>query len=252
MAWIKGPNAPCNVEPERPDRAWRLILLGAPGVGKGTQADLLVERLGACHLSTGDVFRAAKCIPECNRSPAMAGALDYMKRGELVPDHVVLQIIKERIGCLRCRGGFILDGFPRTVGQAEVLQMFLRAYDIIPDAVINYTLPTLEVIGRLSGRLTCGNCKAVFHATTAPPKKAGVCDHCGGVLAQREDDRPEAIGVRLEAYHKSTSPLIDYYNKLNLLISVDASGTPDDVFRRTIEALRTSTRGGHRLAAAGA
>jgi adenylate kinase len=250
MAWFKGPSSPCNLMPERPDRIWRLILLGAPGVGKGTQAELLAERLKACHLSTGDVFRAAKANPECNCTPAMAGALDYMRRGELVPDHAVIQIIKERLGCLRCRGGFILDGFPRTVGQAEVLTMFLRAYDLVPDAVIDYTLPTLELISRLGGRLTCGNCKAVFHATSAPPKKAFVCDHCGGALVQREDDRPEAIGVRLGAYHTSTSPLINYYKKLKLLISVDASGSPDDVFHKTIEALKTSTRGGHALAAA--
>ena len=247
MAWIKGPVANCSVFPDKPVRAWRLVLLGAPGVGKGAQAELLAERLGACHLSTGDVFRAAKAVPECQCSPSMAGALDYMRRGELVPDHAVLSIIKERIGCLRCRGGFLLDGFPRTVGQAEVLQMFLRAYDVLPDAVINYDLPTSEIITRISGRLTCADCKAVFHATSRPPKQAGVCDECGGKLFQREDDRPETVKVRLEAYRQQTMPLINYYKKLGLLVTVDAWGTPADVFAKTIETLRSSTLAGHQL-----
>jgi adenylate kinase len=239
IAWIKGPAAACNMRPEKPARAWHLILLGPPGVGKGTQAELLAEQLGACHLSTGDVFRAAKCTPECQRTPAMAGALDYMRRGELVPDHAVLQIIKERLGCLRCRGGFLLDGFPRTIGQAEVLHMLLRAYDLIPDAVINYDLPADENIARISGRLTCSTCKAVFHATSAPPSQKCVCDHCGSALMQREDDRPEAVSVRLQAYRRSTAPLIDYYTKLKLLITVDASGAPAEVLKRTLESLGT-------------
>jgi adenylate kinase len=238
IAWIKGPAASCNIEPAKPARTWHLVLLGPPGVGKGTQAELLAERLGACHLSTGDIFRAAKCTPECDRSPAMVGALDYMRRGELVPDHAVLQIIKERLGCLRCRGGFLLDGFPRTIGQAEVLQMLLRAYDLVPDGVINFDLPTDQIIARISGRLTCSKCKAVFHATSAPPKQTGVCDHCAGALIQREDDRPEAVAVRLDAYRKSTAPLIEYYTKLKLLITVDASGAPAEVLKRCLKELR--------------
>jgi adenylate kinase len=224
-----------------------LILLGPPGVGKGTQAELLAGRLGACHLSTGDIFRASKCVPECNRTPAMAGALDYMRRGELVPDHIVLQLIKERTGCLRCGGGFLLDGFPRTVAQAEVLQMFLRAYDILPDAVINYDLPTGEIVDRISGRLTCASCKAVFHATTSPPKTPTFCDHCGGELQQREDDRPEAVAVRLAAYRTSTAPLIDYYTKHGLLLTVSAAGSPANVLEHSIELLKNNTRGGHCL-----
>jgi adenylate kinase len=227
-----------------------LVLLGPPGVGKGTQAELLAERLGSCHLSTGDIFRAAKAVPECQRSPVMAGALDYMRRGELVPDSAVLAIIKERLGCLRCRGGFLLDGFPRTVGQAEVLQMFLRAYDLMPDAVVNYELLTDEIVARIGSRLTCAQCKAVFNAISSRPKIPGVCDHCGGELVQREDDRPEAVRVRLDAYHTSTAPLVDYYTRLRLLVTVDASGSAADILQRTIDALKASTRGGDRLPAA--
>src|SRR5208282_1829482 len=125
-AWLKGGNAVCSNPPSKPaGRIWRLVLLGAPGVGKGTQAELLSERLGACQLSTGDVFRAAKCLAEGDRSPAMKAALQYMVRGDLVPDEIVLAIISERIRCLHCCGGFLLDGFPRTVAQAEVLENLL-------------------------------------------------------------------------------------------------------------------------------
>jgi adenylate kinase len=236
-AWIKGPAAHCNLEPEKPMRAWRLVLLGPPGVGKGTQAELLGRYLGACHLSTGEIFRAAKTIPECQQTPVMAGALDYMRRGELVPDHAVLSIIKERLGCLRCRGGFLLDGFPRTVAQAEVLQMFLRAYDRLLDAVINYDLPEEQIIARLSGRVTCAGCRAVFHVASRPPQKAGVCDHCGGSLVQREDDSPAAVRVRLAAYRASTQPLIQYYERLNLLHTIDASGSPEAILIRTMQHL---------------
>jgi adenylate kinase len=218
-------------------RPWRLILLGAPGVGKGTQAELLSERLGACHLSTGDVFRAARCSEGGELSAAMLAALDYMKRGELVPDATVLAMVTERAGCIRCKGGFLLDGFPRTVAQAEALETLLRQESISLDGVLDYELPLDEIVERLSGRRTCASCKAVFHLTTLPPRVAGVCDNCGAELFQREDDRPESVRVRMEAYAKSTAPLTEYYRRAGKLISVSAADSPEEIFERTMAAL---------------
>jgi len=236
-AWIRGGKAGC-AEPPGQNTPWRLVLLGAPGVGKGTQAELLCERLGACHLSTGDIFRAAKSCPPEERTPALDAALGYMQRGELVPDETVLSLVRERKDCLRCGGGFLLDGFPRTVKQAEALQQILKDEQIPLDGVLDYELPMDEVIKRLSGRRTCAGCKAVFHVVTRPPERDGVCDHCGGKLYQREDDRPESIRVRLETYARSTAPLTDFYRKLGLLISVSAQGSPEEISQRTLAALK--------------
>jgi adenylate kinase len=222
-----------------PTTAWRLVLLGAPGVGKGTQADLLNERLGACHLSTGDVFRAAGTRSDCEQSPAMKEALSYMRRGALVPDSTVWEMVRERVGCLRCGGGFILDGFPRTLGQAELLQQLLDGERLALTAVVNYELPTSEIVARLGGRRTCEKCKAVFHVTERPPKVAGRCDHCDGKLFQREDDRPESITVRLQAYARSTEPLIDFYGKAGLLVRVAATGSPDEILEISLTDLKS-------------
>ncbi len=237
-AWLKGPAAQCAVPPGEPERPWRLVLLGAPGVGKGTQAELLAQGLGACHLSTGDVFRAAKGLPDCERSPAMNEALDYMRRGELVPDSTVLAMVRERVSCLRCRGGFLLDGFPRTVAQAEALEGLLRDERIQLDAVLDYQLPIDEIVARLSGRRTCSVCKAVYHVTTRPPKVTGLCDQCGAPLIQREDDRPESVRVRMEAYERSTAPLTDYYGRAGLLVPIPAHGSPEEIFQRALAALK--------------
>jgi adenylate kinase len=236
--WLKGAAFPCSIEPAPRARPYRLVLLGAPGVGKGTQAELLGERLGPCQLSTGDVFRAAKSLDPCDRTPALNQALDYMKRGELVPDTTVLDMVRERVGCLRCQGGFLLDGFPRTVAQAEALEKILAEEQLKLDAVLSYDLPLERIVARLSGRRTCAACKAVYHLENRPPKKAGVCDQCGGELFQREDDRPEAIRVRMEAYEKSTAPLADFYRRRNLLVSVSAEGSPEEIYNRAVEALR--------------
>ena len=168
----------------------------------------------------------------------MSAALDYMRRGELVPDTTVLALVTERIGCLRCRGGFLLDGFPRTVAQAEALQNLLRRESFGLDGVLDYELPLEEIVVRLSGRRTCANCKAVFHMTTLPPKVAGVCDQCGGELQQREDDRPESVRVRMNAYGRSTAPLTEYYRRGGKLISVSAAGSPEAIFERTVVALQ--------------
>ena len=212
-------------------------MLGAPGVGKGTQADLLHQKLGACHLSTGDVFRAAGRQNACDLSPAMKAATDYMRRGELVPDTTVWEMVKERSGCLRCAGGFILDGFPRTLAQAESLKQLMADEELVPPAGVSYDLSATKIVARLSGRRTCEQCRTVFHLTDRPPKVEGVCDRCSGKLFQREDDRPESIRVRLEAYDRSTAPLIDFYQKLGLLMSVEANGSPDEICERTLAGL---------------
>ena len=236
--WFQGADTQC-ADALRPAVPWRLVLLGAPGVGKGTQAYLLNQRLKACHLSTGDLFRAASKQKECDLTPAMKAAMDYMRRGELVPDATVWEMVCERTACIRCSGGFVLDGFPRTLGQAESLKNLMGSENIPLTAVVNYELPLAEIVARLSGRRTCEKCKAVFHITGQPSRVEGVCDRCGGKLFQREDDRPESIKVRMAAYERSTAPLIDFYQSLGLLLPIAATGSPDEICARTISALTT-------------
>lgn len=236
VSWLQGPTAKCAVVPTT-NKPWRLVLLGAPGVGKGTQAELLTERLGACHLSTGDVFRAAGKQGECDQSPAMKAALEHMRRGELVPDSTVWEMVKERSRCLLHCGGFILDGFPRTLAQASLLKELMSAEKLSLSAVVNYELSLSEIVQRLSGRRTCESCKSVFHVTEKPPKVENVCDRCNGTLYQREDDWPESITVRLRAYEQSTAPLIEFYRDLSLLVPVPASGTPEEILARTLKQL---------------
>lgn len=243
-SWIQGAEGSSDPLPLPQGRAWRLILLGAPGVGKGTQAELLAARLGACHLSTGDVFRAAKSLAEGRLTRAMSAALDYMKRGELVPDGTVLAVVRERSGSLKCPYGFLLDGFPRTVAQAEALQEILKELGVELDGALDYVLPIDEIVSRLSGRRTCSVCKAVYHRTAKPSKVEGRCDHCGGDLYEREDDRPRSIKVRMEAYARSTAPLTEFYQKRGLLIPVEAEGAPDAIFQRTMLALRARVEAG--------
>jgi adenylate kinase len=239
-AWLRGPLLPCSQEPEPLRRPYRIVLLGAPGVGKGTQAQLLAERLGACHLSTGEIFRTAKSLAKCQCSPAMNEALRAMQEGALVADDTVLHLIRERRGCLCCGGGFILDGFPRTVAQARALNELLKEQEVQLDAVVDYRLPGQQLIRRLSGRRTCAGCKAVFHITERPPKHDGICDHCGSALRQREDDRPEAIHTRLDTYAAQTAPLTAFYDSAGLLLPIDASGSPEAVLQQTIIALWTA------------
>jgi adenylate kinase len=236
-AWLRGSGARCQETPTQAAKAYRVVLLGAPGVGKGTQAELLCVRLGTCHLSTGDVFRAAKSLDASEQSPALTAALESMRRGELVSDEIVLAMVRERVGCLRCEGGFLLDGFPRTVAQAEALEGLLAGEQIELDAVLNYELPIETIVARLSGRRTCSRCKAVFHLQNRPPAREGVCDHCNGSLVQREDDRPEAVRVRMEAYQRSTAPLAEFYRCRGLLQSVSADGSPEEILERTMKVL---------------
>jgi adenylate kinase len=162
-----------------------------------------------------------------------------MRRGALVPDSTVWEMVRERAGCLRCGGGFILDGFPRTLGQAESLKQLLDSERLALTAVVNYELPTSEIVARIGGRRTCEECKAVFHVTERPPKVSDRCDHCDGKLFQREDDRPESIRVRLEAYDRSTAPLIDFYQKAGLLVRVAASGAPGEILDITLTDLKS-------------
>ena len=241
-AWLKGGDTKCSFPPLPNKNAKRLVLLGAPGVGKGTQAELIHERMGACQLSTGDVFRAAKSLNECDRSPALTAALEYMRRGDLVPDSTVLDMVRERSQCIRCQGGFLLDGFPRTVAQAEALDRIFEENNVKLDAVVSYDLPMEKIVSRLSGRRTCEKCKAVYHVETRPSKTPGICDHCGGKLLQREDDRPEAVRVRMETYERSTAPLADYYRQRGLLVSVCAEGSPEEIYQRTSAALGARAR----------
>ncbi len=235
-AWLYG--GECKSDLPKPERPVHFVLLGAPGVGKGTQAEFLHKKYGAVQLSTGDVFRAIKNMPEDTLTPAMKEAMDAMKAGKLVSDDTVISIVRERKGCLASGYGFLLDGFPRTVYQAEALKKLLDELNIKLDGVLNYTLDTEEVVKRLSGRRTCKQCKTTFHVIFNPPKVEGVCDKCGGELFQREDDRPEAIRVRLQTYEESTAPLAEYYEKEGLLITISAEGSPEEVFKRTESILK--------------
>jgi adenylate kinase len=213
-----------------------LVLLGPPGVGKGTQAELLSRALGACPLSTGDIFRAARG-KVAEPGSAMARTQACMVRGELVADEIVLALVRERCRCLHCRGGFMLDGFPRTPRQAQAIEELLAAEHVRLDAVLDYELPDAALMAHITGRRVCPGCKAVFHVTARPPARAGVCDNCGGQLVQRPDDQPETVRVRLETYARDTKPLIEHYRELGLLLPIKAAGRPEDIFAHTLDAL---------------
>ncbi len=232
---------PTNASPVTKEirRAWRLVLLGGPGVGKGTQGELLRERLGICHISTGDLFRAAGSRNAGHRTPAMAAAMQYMHRGELVPDSTVWELVRDKSDSLRSREGFLLDGFPRTIAQAELLKTFLEGEGLSLSAVVEYEMPQSEIVSRLSGRRICAKCRAVFHVQWRPTKTEGVCDECGGRVYRRDDDNPESIAIRLETYKRSTAPLIEFYRNRGVLLPVDAAGTPEEVFARTMVALQS-------------
>lgn len=244
-AWLHGPPAHCDPPlPPQVGPPWRLVLLGPPGVGKGTLAEWLSESLGACHLSTGDVFRGMKNIPEHERSHAMREALAVMIRGGLVSDATVLELVGERVECLRCRGGFLLDGFPRSVGQAEALEQILRREAIALNGVLNFELPLEEIVERVAARRVCLGCKAVYNLSFKPPKVEGHCDRCGKPLHQRSDDRPEASAVRMRIYEETTAPLIQYYDKAGLLLHVDCRQGSRAAFEATLELLQRMEREG--------
>jgi len=211
----------------------RVILLGPPGAGKGTQAQRLTQTLGIPQVSTGDILRAAVAAG----TPLGREAKAYMDQGALVPDGVVIGIIRERLAALDCARGYILDGFPRTAAQAEALGETLQALGTPLTAVLSITVDPEELVRRLSGRRTCGNCGAAYHRETAPPRRVGLCDRCGGALLQREDDREETIRKRLAVYREQTAPLVAYYRGRGLLREVDGRGDIDDVFARVCRLL---------------
>jgi adenylate kinase len=239
IAWLQGPDANCARTDPVPPRPWHLVLLGPPGVGKGTQAEKLIAEFGACHLSTGDVFRhAARDTSGHAPSPAMATALAAMRRGELVSDATVVELVRERAQCLACQYGFLLDGFPRTLEQAHALDGILARVERQLDAAINYFAPAALIIERLSGRRVCQQCRTGYHVVNLPPRVADRCDACGGELIQRDDDKPEAIRTRLRAYAATCDPVLEYYRRQGLLREIDASGDPEAVFAHTREVIR--------------
>jgi len=237
-AWLYGQPVECTSP--KPERAFHFVLLGAPGVGKGTQAEYLSQKYGAVQLSTGDVFRAAKASDAGALSPAMQEAMEAMKAGRLVSDATVVSMVRERTACLASAYGFLLDGFPRTVEQAKALDEMLDGLGMKLDGVLNYALDMEEVVKRLSGRRTCRQCKTTAHMRFSPPKQEGVCDKCGGSLFQRDDDKPESIRVRLQAYEESTAPLAQYYDAKGLLITISAEGTPKEIFAETEKILESA------------
>ncbi len=204
----------------------RLILLGPPGAGKGTQAKMLEEKFGIPQISTGDILRKAVG----NDTPLGKKAKAYMGDGQLVPDEIVIELIKEKIKEDDCACGFILDGFPRTIVQAEKLSETLEEMKLDIDAVIDFEVDLNELTVRLTGRRSCLDCGAMFHDETRPPRKRGVCDHCGHELYQRPDDNKETILKRLEVYDNETAPLKDYYRKRGNLKTLEGRGSVDEIF----------------------
>ena len=210
-----------------------LILLGPPGVGKGTQAKLLIEKYSIPQISTGDILRAAVK----DQTPMGIKAKGFMDAGALVPDAVVIGIVEERIAQADCAGGFILDGFPRTVAQADALKDVLAGMKRSIDHVVSLSVDKGELLKRLTGRRACQKCGAVFHVEFAPSQVAGVCDACGGELFQREDDKEETILRRLAVYEEQTTPLIDYYRSSGLLCQVDGLGAVEGVHAAIVSAI---------------
>ena len=212
----------------------RLILFGPPGVGKGTQATVLAKELGILHICSGDLLReAVKQGTELGKQ-----AQDFMKRGELVPDTLVSQLVFNRINQPDVKTGFILDGFPRNTEQAKQLDRVLKEKEKEIDAVLYLTARKDIIVQRLSGRRLCSNCQANFHIKNMPPKKEGVCDYCGGKLYQRPDDNPGTIENRLKVYENSTVSLIDYYKKQNKLMNIAADEEAEIVLKRILEELK--------------
>jgi len=211
----------------------QVILIGPPGAGKGTQATLLQDRLRLPHISSGDLLRVAVK----RKTETGLQAKQYMDRGELVPDGIVVRVIEERVRQRDCSDGFIIDGFPRNVAQAEVLRPILGALDKTVDHVVSITLPREEIIKRLSGRRTCRNCGAMYHIIFDPPVNSGLCNKCNGELYQRDDDQEDTIAARLDVYDRETAPLLEYYRQRSLLREIDGIGSPEQVFERILSEL---------------
>jgi len=213
----------------------RIVLVGPPGAGKGTQAAFLAKNLSIPHISTGDLFRA-----NISQGTELGKkAKSYMDAGQLVPDEVTIGMAKDRMEQPDAVNGFLLDGFPRNVSQAEALDVALKADDVTLDAVLDLEVPEDEVVKRIAGRRICRNDSAhVFHVTYKQPKTEGVCDTCGGELYQRDDDKEETVRKRLEVYHTQTEPIIDYYREQGLVVTISALGKVEDVTKRAMDALQ--------------
>jgi len=210
-----------------------LVFLGAPGAGKGTQAAVVAEEMKMAHIASGDLFRAAV------KKGTELGKLvqGYMEQGKLVPDEVTVKVITERMSEPDCAAGVIFDGFPRTLGQAEALDKALESQGKKVDKVISIDVPDDNLLKRLGGRWTCQQCQAVYHEIASPPKKAGICDKCGGKLYQRADDNEATIRERLKVYHAQTAPLLDYYRKTNKLVSIDGTVAIENVTKQILKEL---------------
>lgn len=204
----------------------KLILLGAPGAGKGTVAKMLTEIDGSVQISTGDILRAA--VKEGSELGKQAEA--YMKAGDLVPDELIMGIMEQRLQEPDCANGFLLDGFPRTIPQAEQLKALMDKLGIQLDAAVNLEVPREVILDRLTTRRTCTGCGAIYNVKSAPPKVEGVCDKCGGTVVQRDDETEEAISNRLDVYNEKTAPLVDFYRNEGLLLDVNATSS-DEVVR---------------------
>ena len=204
----------------------KIVMLGAPGAGKGTQAKMIAEKYRIPHISTGDIFRAnIKNGTELGKQ-----AKEYMDKGQLVPDELTVKILLDRVAQEDCKNGYVLDGFPRTIPQAEVLDKALTELGDHIDYAIDVNVPDENIIKRMSGRRACLTCCATYHIEPVPPKKEGISDACGNELVLRDDDKPETVKNRLDVYHKQTQPLIDYYTEKNILKTVDGTVDMMDVF----------------------
>ena len=208
----------------------QLIIFGPPGVGKGTLSDMLAEKYKIPHISTGDIFRAE--IKSGNSE-----LIQYVEKGLLVPDMVVNKVVEKALKQENCKNGFILDGYPRTVDQAEFLENVLWKLKKKVDLVLNLVAPEEKIIERLTARRNCGKCGAVYNLVTMKPKKRDICDKCGGTLMQRKDDEPETVRKRIHVYMQETAPLVDYYKKKKLIINIDASKKPKEVFNEAVKAI---------------
>mgnify|MGYP002620414409 FL=1 len=212
----------------------RLVLVGPPGAGKGTQAEFIAAHLSVPKISTGDIFRANLA----QGTPLGLEAKRYMEAGQLVPDEVTINMVRARLAEPDAAHGFLLDGFPRTLPQATALDKMLADMGVALDVVLELIVDNDEVIRRLSGRRTCRNCGKIWHEVFDPPSRPGVCDRCGGELYQRDDDKPETVAERLRVYARDTAPLIDFYGAQGKLVGIDATGPVEDVTQRAKDALR--------------
>ncbi len=211
----------------------KIVMLGAPGAGKGTQAKMIAERYQIPHISTGDIFR----MNIKNGTELGKEAKTYMDAGKLVPDELTVKILLDRVSNEDCKNGYVLDGFPRTIPQAEVLTDALNKLGDKIDYAINVEVPDENIVNRMGGRRSCPSCGQVYHVVHMPPKQEGVCDKCGAGLVQRDDDKPETVSQRLTVYHDQTQPLIEYYEKAGVLKNVDGTKDQKEVFEAITEIL---------------